>query len=175
MHLIVGLGNPGKKYENTPHNAGFWGLDLLSVKLGITPTDWLMKFDSLFIKTSDRGRPLLLLKPQTFMNESGRAVQQAAAYYKVLAENIWLIHDDLDLKIGEYKITQKRPRTHNGLDSVEKYLGKISGLNYVRLGIMPPQKPQNPKQYVLTPLSKEQLHQTKKAARAAAEQLLELL
>ncbi len=175
MYLIVGLGNPGKKYEGTPHNAGFWFLDQLFIKMGHVSTEWQEKFDSQFIKTTKGFTKIVLLKPMTMMNKSGKAVQEVASYYRVSSNNIWVAHDDLDVEIGNYKITQKRPRTHKGLDSIEAYTQEVTNMHYIRLGIMPEEKPMEAKKYVLSRIPGEQRHQIIKAAETAAERLLDTL
>jgi PTH1 family peptidyl-tRNA hydrolase len=175
MFLIVGLGNPGKKYQKTPHNAGFWGLDFVALKLGVMMSDWQDKFDSLLAKAKKDSSDFLLQKPLTLMNLTGKAVQEVSQYYRISPSQTWLIHDDLDVALGEFKISPKRPRTHKGLDSIENYLGVSQGFHYVRLGIMPEPKPEDPEKYVLRPLEPEALGQVKKAAQRAADQLLNIL
>ena len=120
MYLIVGLGNPGKKYENTRHNFGFKVLDLLG-----GPEQWEDKYDSQFLKLDD----VILAKPQTFMNKSGEAVAQIMKYYPN-AELI-LVHDELDLDLGSLKVQKNVSGAgHNGVQSVIDSLGTQ---NFVRI------------------------------------------
>lgn len=130
MKLIVGLGNPGKEYDKTRHNAGFLFLDEF-VKGKNIKDDWKEKDNYLYIKSGD----LILCKPQTFMNLSGQAVRKVAAFYKVSIDDIIIAHDDLDIKLGEFKIQKgKGPRVHNGINSVESSLGSVDFWR-IRIGI----------------------------------------
>ena len=120
MKLIVGLGNPGKEYEKTRHNVGFIALDALASKLQATGYKRQDKFKAQVIQVGD----FILVKPQTFMNRSGEAVAKIRQFYKVEISDLWVIHDDLDINLGEYKIQLgKGPKIHNGLNSIEEALG----------------------------------------------------
>ncbi len=136
--LIVGLGNPGEEYEKTRHNAGFMFLDKVMelYKFEITKQQGLSsKFNGKVTELSVDGQKVILLKPQTFMNKSGDSVRAVADYYEINPEDVILVHDDLDLKIGEYKIQMgKGPKVHNGVTSVESRLGTTQFLR-VRIGI----------------------------------------
>ncbi len=102
MKLIVGLGNPGVKYNKTRHNCGFEAIDILANKLGIEINQ--NKFKSLIAITKVNGEQVILMKPQTYMNLSGEAVLQAVNFYKIKTEDIIILHDDLDLPIGNIRI-----------------------------------------------------------------------
>lgn len=116
MKAVVGLGNPGEKYANNRHNVGFMVVDRLAGK----DADWESKFESLILKSAD----YLLVKPQMFMNRSGEAVAKLVNFYKVGGGDLWIVHDDLDIRLGEYKIQRGvGPKVHNGLTSVEERLG----------------------------------------------------
>ena len=104
-YMIVGLGNPGKQYETTRHNAGFICLDLLSEKYNIKVNK--LKFKSLMGDGRINGKRCLFLKPQTFMNLSGEAVRDAAEFYKIPPENIIVICDDISLEPGKMRIRRK--------------------------------------------------------------------
>jgi PTH1 family peptidyl-tRNA hydrolase len=113
MYLIIGLGNPGTKYENTRHNLGFRVLDILADN-----QPWESKYDSEFIKLDD----VILAKPQTFMNKSGKAVKEIMKYYE--AAKLILVHDELDLPLGSIKIQKSISAAgHNGVQSVIDELG----------------------------------------------------
>ncbi|MCL2747331.1 MAG: aminoacyl-tRNA hydrolase [Oscillospiraceae bacterium] len=115
--VIVGLGNPGRRYENTRHNVGFLVLDLLSDKWGI-PTKKL-KFQSLFGMGHGAGVRVLLLRPQTYMNRSGEAVRDCLRFYKVPPERTLVIYDDASLPTGKLRIREKgSDGGHNGLKSI---------------------------------------------------------
>jgi len=98
MKLVAGLGNPGREYEGTPHNVGFQVVDLLMEKLEVS--GYQQKFHSQFCRISIEGESCILIKPQTFMNRVGLAVAECAGFYKIPAENIVIISDDLDLPPG---------------------------------------------------------------------------
>lgn len=104
-HLIVGLGNPGDKYYLTRHNAGFLMMDYLSQRLGIKIDR--SKFKALTAEATIGGKRVLLMKPQTFMNASGEAVQAAAAFYKIPMENILVFSDDISLDVGRVRVRRK--------------------------------------------------------------------
>lgn len=105
MKLIAGLGNPGKEYQNTRHNSGFMAIDRLADKLGASITT--NKWNALTALVRIEGEPVLLMKPLTYMNESGSAVSQAVSYYKIEPEDILVIHDDMDLPVGSVRIRKK--------------------------------------------------------------------
>ncbi len=138
MKVIVGLGNPGPKYETTRHNIGFIVADLIGDKLGI---DMDKKgFFGLYGETFYQGEKLFLLKPQTYMNLSGRAVGEIANYFKIDNEDILVIADDLDLPQGRMKIRAKGSSGgHNGLKSI---IASLGGEDFPRLklGINHPRK-----------------------------------
>jgi len=143
MKLIVGLGNPGKEYVNTPHNAGFVFLDALREKFmyqdTLYPTDWKTEdtflSDIAFIKDGSK-IVAILQKPSTFMNLSGEAVEKIIRKFDIEPSNdLILVHDDLDIQLGEFKIQKgKSPIGHNGVISVEEHLG-IKDFKRVRIGI----------------------------------------
>lgn len=135
MKLIVGLGNPGKQYENTRHNAGFIALD--SYAQAHDFCDWKLKdkFKSEIIETTDEnGDKLILAKPQTFMNLSGKAVQALKAFYKLENDQITVVHDELDLPSGEVRVkTGGSSAGHNGVESIAKLIEP--DFHRVRIGI----------------------------------------
>lgn len=130
MKLIIGLGNPGEKYHNTRHNVGFMMLDELAQ---MTSDQWLM---NKYVQSSIiNNQSLILAKPQAFMNNSGEAVKLLLAFYELKPTAITVVHDDLDLPLGEYKIQfGKGPKVHNGINSIESSLGTDQFWR-VRIGI----------------------------------------
>jgi len=143
MKLIVGLGNPGNKYEKTRHNVGWMVLDALAGSINSkfeirnpkqiknNKFEFKKQFNVEILKIGDT----ILAKPQTFMNDSGIAVKTLSGFYKIKPEDIFIIHDDLDIKLGEYKIQKgKGPKVHNGVNSVEEELG-TKDFWRVRVGI----------------------------------------
>lgn len=120
-YMIVGLGNPGKKYELTRHNAGFLFLDLLADKAGAKVDK--IKFKSLIGLAEIGSHKCLLMKPQTFMNNSGEAVREAAAFYKIPPEKIIVVFDDISLPCGKMRIRRKgSDGGHNGIKSILYHL-----------------------------------------------------
>lgn len=119
MRLVVGLGNPGEKYENTRHNIGFRILDKIAEKQGIG-----FSFEKKFEAEISENDNMKLAKPQTFMNESGKAVQKIADFYKIDHNNIIVIHDDVDLEIGKIRISCGGSSAgHKGVQSIIDHLG----------------------------------------------------
>lgn len=122
MKLIVGLGNPGGKYMYTRHNVGFTMLDRLQRVIGYTK-EWTRDEKSRSEICHTTERDVILLKPQTFMNDSGAAVSKVVNFYKIKIEDVCIIHDDLDIILGEYKFQKgKGPKDHKGIISVEEAL-----------------------------------------------------
>lgn len=120
--LIVGLGNPGREYENTRHNAGFRALDILAAKLGCKVDK--AKFQGLYGQVTHNGRKLLLLKPQTYMNLSGRSVLQLSAFFQVPLQNIIVLFDDISLEPGRLRLRKDGSAGgHNGIKSIIQELG----------------------------------------------------
>ncbi|MBD3311635.1 MAG: aminoacyl-tRNA hydrolase [Candidatus Magasanikbacteria bacterium] len=138
MKLIIGLGNPGKKYEKTRHNVGFMVLDKLHNKLlnkGVSEWQLSKKFNAMISGLTVSGEKIILAKPMTFMNASGQAVQLIAHYYKISPEDIIIIHDDKDIELGEIKIQNERGDAgHNGIRSIQKNI-KSNEFTRIRVGI----------------------------------------
>ena len=115
--LIVGLGNPGKEYERSRHNMGFRALDLLAETLGVSVKK--AKFRALTAQATYRGQKLLLMKPETYMNASGMAVEQAAQYYKLPPERVLVLFDDISLAPGRIRVRPSGSAGgHNGIKSI---------------------------------------------------------
>lgn len=133
MVLVVGLGNPGKKYDRTRHNAGFHVVDAFADAHGSPP--FREKFSALVAKACVAGADCTLLKPQTYMNLSGESVQPAQAFLKVALADIIVIHDELDIPFGEIRIKVGGGSAgHNGLKSLTQRLGSAEYVR-VRVGI----------------------------------------
>ena len=134
MKLVVGLGNPGGKYEKTRHNAGFWWLDMIANQAHATFRREA-RFQGAVAKVATAGDDLWLLKPETFMNNSGQAVAALAGYYKIAASEILVAHDELDLPPGGAKLKFAGGLSgHNGLKSIAANLG-TQDFWRLRLGI----------------------------------------
>lgn len=127
--LLVGLGNLGREYESTKHNAGFMAIDALARELSVL--SFVRKFDGLYAATRVGSTKLHLLKPQTFMNRSGRSVVAAAQFYHLVAQQIWVIHDDLDLALGDLRVKSGGGHGgHNGLRSIAELGGSRDFLRF---------------------------------------------
>ncbi len=133
MLLWVGLGNPEPGMARNRHNIGFMAIDTIAIKYGFTP--WRQRFKGLMSEGSVAGEKILALKPQTYMNELGVSVQQAAAFYKMPIDTITAFHDELDLVPGKVRVKRGGGAAgHNGLRSMDRILGTQDYWR-VRLGI----------------------------------------
>ncbi len=131
MKLIVGLGNPGKEFENTYHNLGFCAIDMLSKKFGVSLNK--SKFNSLYAQCKFNDEIVLLIKPLTYMNLSGQAVKQFVDYYKLQPSDVIVICDDIDLPKGTNKLREHGSGgTHNGLKNI---VYKLNSQDFKRLKI----------------------------------------
>lgn len=153
MKLIVGLGNPEKKYENTRHNAGFRFLDAYAKEKGLIFQK--KKYNGIYVEFNHNGEKVILLKPQSYMNLSGEVIQKYLKFYKIKIADLLIICDDLDTKPGTIKLKYKGSSGgHNGLKNIENHLktqeykrlkigvGKeenIDKINYV-IGIVKPEE-----------------------------------
>jgi len=171
MHIIVGLGNPGTKYEITRHNIGFIFLDKLVQEKGLS-WETNKKFKAEICKDGDT----IYVKPQTYMNESGTSVQAIMSFYNLipkklgvlkikdsnLSNTLTVIHDDLDIDLGKFKIADNsRSAGHNGVQSIINHL-KTQNFTRVRIGIRGNKPEQMPvANYVLQKFSDEELRQVK--------------
>ena len=136
MKLFVGLGNPGKEYEMTRHNAGFTVLDDLASKWHLSFDQ--EKFNATFAKTKINDETIILLKPLTYMNNSGEAVQRFMQFYKLNREDIIVVHDDLDLPVGKLRIREKGSSGgQKGMQNIIDLL-KTDEIKRIRVGIGEP-------------------------------------
>ncbi len=160
MRIIIGLGNPGKKYESTRHNAGFMAVDYLAENLGLV---WEnnKKLKAEIAKNEN----IILAKPLTFMNDSGISAAAILSYFKLTPEILTIIHDDLDIESGKYKIsTDSRSAGHKGVESI---IGALKTKNFqrVRIGIKPAAQAKIPaEKFVLQKFTGEEKNTIKKIA-----------
>jgi len=165
--LVVGLGNPGSEYAGTRHNAGFMVVQRLGQR-------WNLKFErracSSRLTETRRGRTKIILAlPQTFMNQSGLAVQSLLSTYKIKPENLLVIYDDLDLPLGEIRIRpQGSPGSHRGMKSIVEVLGTTL-FPRVRLGIGPRPESVEAADYVLSQFSVDEKPKIKEAVEKACQ------
>lgn len=134
MKLIVGLGNPGEKYENTKHNVGFLVLDNIASKLGIT-----FKEEKKFLGQIAKNKEVVLLKPMTYMNNSGQSVSLVSSFFKIASSDIIVVQDEVDLEVGKVKYQAGISSAgHRGVESIISQI-KSNEFNRVRIGIGRPE------------------------------------
>lgn len=179
VKLYIGLGNPDAQYQKTRHNAGFVVVDALRTKLGMPDFKLQKKFQALISKSAD----IVLVKPQTYMNNSGQAVRAVLDYYNIspneLAEigthELFIVYDDLDIVLGEYKVQfAKGPKVHNGVVSVEQHVSSQK-FWHVRVGVdgRMGNRRMSGKDYVLQPFTNEELPIFQKTVQTIVKQLEE--
>ncbi|MGZ8191379.1 MAG: aminoacyl-tRNA hydrolase [Methylococcaceae bacterium] len=155
IKLIVGLGNPGRQYEKTRHNVGFLFLDVLAADLGCV---WVSetKFQGQLAESNVVAGKVMLLKPQTFMNRSGQSVGQIVRYYKLLPEEILVVHDELDFNVGVVRLKKEGGHAgHNGLKDIIAHLDSKEFYR-LRIGIGRPVTGNAVADYVLSVPSKKE-------------------
>ncbi len=174
IRLIVGLGNPGPEYEPTRHNAGFWFVDELARRHGVT-----LRRENRFHGWAGRaqigGKDVWLLKPDTFMNRSGQSIVAFALFYKILRDEILIAHDELDLPAGTVRL--KRGGGHGGHNGLRSAIQHLSGPDFVRLriGIGHPGHKDEVVDYVLKRPSQDDRRAIEDAVDAGADQVPLLL
>lgn len=171
MYVIVGLGNPEPEYENTRHNMGFHTINKIASQYHIELTQ--TKFNAIYGSGTIEGQKVILVKPQTYMNLSGNAVQEFVHFYKILLEQLIVIYDDIDLEKGVVKLRKKGgPGTHNGMKSVVQQLGS-GEFPHVRIGIGAPEYKHDIINYVIGQMPKEErevlMQSVDKASKAVVE------
>lgn len=168
MYIIAGLGNPGIKYKNTRHNAGFMVIDALAEKYHISVKE--KKFRAVIGSGAIEGEKVILVKPHTFMNLSGECVQEIINYYKIEEKtNLIIISDDINLDVGAIRIRKKGSAGgHNGLKNIILHLGHDE-FNRIRVGVGAKPPEYDLVKYVLEHFDKEERKQMEESARRAAE------
>ena len=166
MKIVVGLGNPGARYKDTRHNIGFLVVDELARRW--RSETWKRRFEA-EVSEHRAGGPVLLVKPQTFMNLSGTAVREAAKFYKVVSTDIIVVHDDLDLPTGRLRIRERGGAGgHKGIDSMIGQLGTDEFVR-VKFGISRPPAEWDTADYVLGRFSSEEQTTIKQMISLAAD------
>ncbi|OLB24408.1 MAG: aminoacyl-tRNA hydrolase, partial [Acidobacteriales bacterium 13_2_20CM_55_8] len=168
MKLIVGLGNPGIEYQFTPHNLGFLAIDRIAQQCGVEVRNRQCR--ALTARAVIGSEPVLLAKPETFMNLSGISVRELVAKHELRTEaDLIVIYDELDLPLGMIRIRQRGSSAgHNGMESLIGALGTQEFLR-IRLGIAPDRKISDGVKYVLTPFRKKELKVVDEVLDTAAE------
>lgn len=169
-YLIVGLGNPGRQYEITRHNAGFLFMDMLCDRLNVKINK--IKFKAVVGEAQINGVRCLLMKPQTFMNLSGEAVKEACTFYKIPPENVIVAFDDISLPCGGLRIRRKGSAGgHNGIKSIIQHLGS-DNFPRIKLGVgAKPHPDYDLADYVLSAFSKDDIPLMKQAMEKGCEAL----
>ena len=172
--LIVGLGNPGREYEKTRHNAGFRAVDALAEQLGCKLDK--AKFQGLYCQTSYKGQKLYLLKPQTFMNLSGRSVLQLSAFFKIPPAQIIVMFDDISLEPGRLRVrADGSAGGHNGIKSIIGELGS-QAFPRVKIGVGAKPHPEyNLADWVLSTFSANEEKNLEPALKRAGEAALSIM
>ena len=168
MKIILALGNPGQQYANTRHNAGFIIADELQKSLVFSEFEKNSKFDALVCEKNLGGEKIILAKPQSFMNNSGQVVRKMLDFFKIPKENLVVLHDDLDIELGSFKVSlDSSAAGHNGVQSIIDNLGSQQ-FKRIRLGIEGSEKKKDRiipgEVFVLQDFSKEELEIIKKLA-----------
>src|SRR5271168_2179647 len=156
VKLIVGLGNPGIEYQFTPHNVGFLAVDRIASERGVEIRNRQCR--ALTARIQVAGEPVLLAKPETYMNLSGISVRELVAEYDAKPESdLIVIQDELDFPLGTLRIhTRRSSAGHNGIESIIESLGTQDFLR-IRVGVAPDYKVEDGKEYLLSPLRKAAL------------------
>jgi len=169
MIIIAGLGNPGSKYSDTKHNIGFLTVDLLAERHGIKIKK--LKHKALFGEGIIAGKKVMLLKPQTYMNESGQSVSSAMKYYGVAIEDLVVVYDDVDIPLGTLRIRKKGSSgSHNGMKSII-YLLEDDGFPRFRIGIGAERGEMPLSSYVLSEFPEERIDEIRDAVIRCADAL----
>lgn len=174
MKLIVGLGNPGIEYESTPHNLGFLAIDRIANDLGVEVRNRQCRALTARAVMSDE--PVLLAKPETFMNLSGDSVRALVAKHEAKPESdLIVIQDELDFPLGTLRIHRQRSSAgHNGIESIIEALGTQDFLR-IRIGVAPDHKVEDGQRYLLSPMRKAQLKVVDEMLDTAAEAVKTIL
>lgn len=175
MFIIAGLGNPGKEYENTRHNIGFYVIDDIAKKYQITMLE--RKHKAVIGKGYIDGHKVVLVKPLTYMNQSGESIRQATDYYKVdVTTQLVVVSDDISLDVGQLRIRKKGSAGgHNGLKNIILHLGSEKFIR-IRMGVSDKPQGYDLKDYVLghfTDKEKKQLEETSGKAAEAIRMILQ--
>ncbi|MBQ6816195.1 MAG: aminoacyl-tRNA hydrolase [Clostridia bacterium] len=173
-YLVVCLGNPGKEYENTRHNAGFKVADVL--EKDFAKSDFKLKHKALICECAINGGRVLLAKPQTYMNLSGEAVSEICKFYKIQVNNVIVVFDDISLPVGKIRVRGKGTHGgHNGMKNISEHL-KTTDIIRVKVGVgQKPNTEYDLKDWVLGKFSKEDNEVLNKAFKKAADATVEII
>jgi len=153
MILIVGLGNQDKKYLKTRHNLGFQVIDEFATKRGLK---FSKKNTTLISRDEFYGKEIIIAKPLTFMNNSGKSVKSLITNYRIKITNIWVVHDDIDIPLGKIRIVKNRGAAgHKGVQSIINEIGTKDFVRF-RIGICPKEKPKSVDRFVIQIFNKKE-------------------
>ncbi len=173
VKLIVGLGNPGKEYERTRHNVGWWVIDRVCRELNLELSR--EKFKGLYGELPTSRGKVILLKPLTYMNRSGESVKGFVKFFKLEPQEVLVVYDDLDLPLGKIRLRKKGSSGgHKGLKSVIEQLG-TDNFPRLRIGIGRPEKKEEVVNFVLSPFKEGELPAVEEAVERAAKCILEIV
>ena len=173
MYLIIGLGNPEEEYSRTRHNMGFNAINKIAKKYNIEICK--SKFQGLYESAIIEGKKAILLKPQTYMNLSGKCVQEFINFYKIEKENIIVIYDDMDIQPGVIKIRkQGGPGGHNGMKSIIQMLG-TEEFSRIRIGIGRPKHNGDEINYVIGAIPEEEIPKLDEGTEKAKDAVIEII
>ncbi len=169
MKLIVGLGNPGVEYQFTPHNMGFLAIDRIATQCGVRVINRHCR--AVTARANVDGHPVLLAKPETYMNLSGESVRELLEHYEVEpARDLIVLYDELALPFGSIRVRERGSAGgHNGMKSIIAALGGSQEFLRIRLGVAPEYKPASGKDYLLSPMRKALLPLADEALDACSE------
>lgn len=171
MFLIVGLGNPGREYENTRHNIGFAAIDIIATKYNIDVNR--TKFKGEYGEGFINGNKVILLKPYTFMNLSGESVREAIDFYKLTEEEVLIIYDDISLEVGRLRIREKGSAGgHNGIKSIINHMG-TDVFTRIKIGVGAPKG--DLVNHVLGKFSKDEVNILKQTLDAVTEATADII
>ncbi len=176
MKIIIGLGNPGKKYEKTRHNVGYRVIDKLHELLNFDEFAEKNKFNALISEGEFRDEKVILVKPLTYMNLSGRTAKSITDFFKILYHDMWIVYDDLDFEVGKFKIKENGSAgSHNGMSSIIQSIGSHNFPRF-RIGIdsrTPEQKTnESAGNYVLSKFSFKERRLMNQTIENAAESII---
>jgi PTH1 family peptidyl-tRNA hydrolase len=173
IFIIVGLGNPGDRYENTRHNVGFDAVEAISKKHGIAVTK--LKHKALLGEGTILGKKVVLVKPQTYMNLSGESVREILSWYKADLQNTIIIYDDIDLSVGKMRIRPKGSSgTHNGMKSIIYQLQKDE-FPRIRIGVDKPPAGWDLANFVLSKFSDEERKKVEEVIQSTVSAVEEII
>lgn len=173
MFVILGIGNPGKKYEGTRHNIGFIAMDYMESKYGIKINK--IKHKALIGEGNIGGEKVILVKPQTYVNLSGESLREICAFYKIPPENVIVIHDDVSLDVGKLRIRKKgSDGGHNGIKSIIYQL-KSDEFVRIKIGVGAAPERFDLADWVLGKFTKEEIAHMSKAVDAVVEEAIPMI